>query len=136
MESRSVYLGIAIRMRGNQAGALSRAYIHSRITEGLWYAVAETERLFNAKLAHASMLASLYGNSNTDVNEGSDHIHDLYVKALQTIPYIQVNTPSSADSNAALVEEWKRVNAEEARKREAAEGRAGGAQDGKAADDV
>lgn len=120
MESRSVYLGIAVRLRGSQAGALSRAYLHSGIAEGLWYAVAEAERLFKARLAHGVMLASLYGNPRADLDSGNDTVHDMYVHALRAMPYIKVQPRRSAESDAALVEEWRRVNAEEAQKQAAA----------------
>jgi len=117
LESRSVYLGVAVRLRGSQAGALSRAYLHSGITEGLWYAVAETERLFEAKLAHAVMLSSLYGNPRADLDDGNDQVHDMYVAALHVMPYIKIKPRRSADADAALVAEWRKVNAEEAMKK-------------------
>jgi len=120
LESRSVYLGIAVRLRGSQAGALSRAYLHSGITEGLWYAVAEAEQLFGARLAHGVMLASLYGNPRADLDAGNDTVYDMYVHALHAMPYVKVQPRRSAESDAALIEEWRRVNAEEAQRKAAA----------------
>jgi len=97
-------------MRGSSTGALGRTYLHSAITEALWYAVAETERLFEAKLAHAVMLASLYGNPDAKLSEGNEQIHDMYLRALHAMPYIRVATQTTPGDADALVEEWRRLN--------------------------
>ena len=114
MESRSVYLGIAVRMRGTSAGALSRTYLHSAITEWLWCLVSESESLFGAKLAHAMMLASLYGNPTAKLDDGNDQIHEMYIDALNTIPYLKAAGLRKSGENDDLVAEWRRVNAEDA----------------------
>ena len=128
MEARSVYLGIAVRMRGGQSGALCRDYLHSALTEAYWYAVRENESYFIANLAHAMMIASLYGNDRTDVREGNEQIPKNYRLALETMPYVrrQARKAPSGDVDG-LVEEWRRVNETEARKPDAAaaEGEAG-----------
>lgn len=120
MESRSVYLGIAVRLRAPSAGALARTYLHSAITEGLLCAVAESENLFMAKLAHALMLSSLYGNSAAKLDEGNDQVHEMYLDALHMIPYLNTKSGTSDRGTAELVEEWRRINAEEAAKKAAA----------------
>jgi len=113
-------------MRGPSTGALSGTYLHSGITEGLWCAVAETERLFGAKLAHAAMLASLCGHSRADLDEGNDLVHEMYVEALHTFPYVKAASRGKPSANDELVAEWRKVNAEEAAKKvKAAEGAAG-----------
>ena len=89
MESRSVYLGIATRLRGRDTGALSRAYLHSGISESLWYGVVESEKMFDAR--------------------------EMYVDALEVLPYFRaVTRKASHGSTAELVEEWRRVNKEAA----------------------
>lgn len=103
-------------MRGSSTGALSRTYLHSGITESLWYAVAETERLAEAKLAHAVMVAALYGNPRADMDKGNEQIHEMYIGALGTVPYIAVATESVHRGDTdELVAEWRRINAEAAR---------------------
>lgn len=106
-------------MRGSPAGALSRTYLHSAITEGLWYAVAESEFLFGAKMSHALMLASLYGNSSAKLEDGNDQVHEMYVDALNTVPYIKAATAREPGGEDGLVAEWRRVNAEAAAKKAA-----------------
>ena len=112
MESRSVYLGIATRLRGDASGVLTRRYLHSRITEALWFEVTETSSMFTANLSHAVMLASMYGNPEASLDKGNEQIHEMYVKALKTIPYIRVGSSVSGGGADALVEEWRRINAE------------------------
>ena len=107
-------------MRGPSTGALERTYLHSAITEGLWCAVAEAESMFGAKLAHAVMLSSLYGNPSAELDKGNDQIHKMYIEALDTIPYIKAAAARSRGKDDALVAEWRRVNAEEAAKKAAA----------------
>lgn len=106
-----------MRLRGPSAGALSRTYLHSVITEGLWCAVVETESLFGAKLAHALMLSSLYGHPRADLDDGNDKIHEMYVEALSTFPYFKAATRDKPSANEELIKEWRRVNAEEAAKK-------------------
>lgn len=106
-------------MRGSFSGALERTYLHSVITEGLWCAVVEAESMFGAKLAHAVMLSSLYGNPSAELDKGNDQIHKMYIEALDTIPYIKAAAARSRGRDDALVEEWHRVNAEEAAKKAA-----------------
>ena len=107
-------------MRGSQAGALERTYLHSGITEGLWYAVAEIERLRDAKLSHALMLAALYGNPSAKLDDGNDQVHDMYLDALRTMPYIKAATlRHRKDGDDGLVDEWRRVNEEESRRKAA-----------------
>lgn len=107
-------------MRGSSRGVLERAYLHSGVTEGLWYAVSEAACLFEAKLSHAVMLSSLYGNPSAKLDNGNDQIHEMYVEALNTLPYVKAATSGSPGARDALVEEWRRVNAEEAAKKAAA----------------
>ena len=82
MEARSVYLGIAVRMRGHHPGALGRNYLHSGLTETYWYAVKAKENYFIANLAHGMMIASLYGNDRANVEEGSRQVPKNYRAAL------------------------------------------------------
>jgi len=115
LESRSVYLGIATRLRGRDTGALSRAYLHSGISESLWYGVVESEKMFDARLMHAVMLASLYGNPSAKLDSGNDQVHEMYVDALEVLPYFRaVTRKASHGSTEELVEEWRRVNKEAA----------------------
>lgn len=107
-------------MRGSFSGALERTYLHSVITEGLWCAVVEAESMCGAKLAHAVMLSSLYGNPSAELDKGNDQIHKMYIEALDTIPYIKAAAARNRGKDDALVEEWRRVNAEEAAKKAAA----------------
>lgn len=100
-------------MRGTCSGThFGRAYLHSAITEALWYAVAESERLFMAKLSHGVMLASLYGNPDSNLSDGNDQIHEMYLGALGAIPYFGVATRTRRTSSKAdeLVKEWRRLN--------------------------
>ena len=114
-------------MRGPSAGALSRSYLHSAITEGLWCSVAEAERLFEAKLAHAVMLSSLYGNPRADLDDGNDTVHEMYMEALNSFPYFKAAMRNKPRANDELVAEWRKVNAEEAAKKaRAAVGEEGG----------
>lgn len=112
-------------MRGASAGALSGTYLHSGITEGLWCAVAETEALFGAKLAHAIMLSSLYGHPSASLDDGNDEVHEMYLAALHTIPYVKAAGRSRKSDNDELVAEWRRINEEEAAKKAAAKSAAG-----------
>lgn len=99
-------------MRGSDTGALKRTYLHSAVTEALWYAVAESERLFTAKLSHAVMIAALYGNPTAELSKGNDQIHDMYMRALGTVPYFKLAAGQAARSDTdALVEEWRKENA-------------------------
>lgn len=104
-------------MRGSHAGALSRTYLHSGITEGLWYAVAEAECLFGAKMSHALMLSALYGNPSAKLDDGNDQVHKMYIDALNTIPYIRAATSRKPGEEDSLIAEWRKVNAEEAAKK-------------------
>ena len=100
-------------MRGSCTGALSRTYLHSEITEALWYAVAESEQLLAVRLSHAVMLASLYGNPLAKLETGNDQVHGMYMDALGLIPYVGASVrrrKAAADDD--MVEEWRRVNAE------------------------
>ena len=107
-------------MRGPSAGALTRTYLHSGITEGLWCAVAERESLFGARLAHAVMLSALSSHPRADLGEGNDLIHEMYLNALHTLPYIKVTRHSKQKETDELVAEWRRVNAEAAARQAAA----------------
>lgn len=123
MESRSVYLGIATRMRGSCTGALSRTYLHSEITEALWYAVVESEQLLAVRLSHAVMLASLYGNPQATLEKGNDQIHEMYMGALGLMPYVGASVRrKKASADDGLVEEWRRVNSELAAEKAGPEG--------------
>lgn len=103
-------------------GSLSRAYLHSAITESLWYAVTEAEHMFQAKLSHAVMLASLYGNPLAKLDSGNEQVHEMYVGALGTAPYLAALTKRAAHGDKdALVEEWRRANAELAARKAAGE---------------
>lgn len=119
MESRAVYLGIATRLRGGATGALGHSFLHSAVTEALWYAVTETERLFDANLSHAVMLASMYGHPDANLDKGNEQIHDMYLSALGTMPYMKDLQSRRAGDVEALVEEWKRMNAEDEAARDA-----------------
>lgn len=111
MESRGVYLGIATRLRGRDTGALNRTYLHSGITESLWCAVVESEHLFTAKLMHAVMLASMYGNPESSLSKGNDQVHEMYLSALGSIPYFGTAVSKSKQgATDELVEEWRKVN--------------------------
>ena len=111
MESRSVYLGIATRLRGSGTGALNSDHIHSPLTEALWCAVAESERLFSASLLHAVMFAALCSHPKSDFEKAGDGIHNLYLKALETMPYLKKSASKARSSETdALVDEWKRIN--------------------------
>lgn len=101
-------------MRGSCTGALSRTYLHSGITEALWYAVAETERLFEARMSHAVMLAALYGNPRAELDKGNEQIHEMYIGALGTIPYLGDLSRRRKSDTDELVEEWRRINADAA----------------------
>ncbi len=113
MESRAVYLGIATRLRGGATGALAHSFLHSAVTEALWYAVAETERLFAANLSHAVMLASMYGHPDANLDKGNEQIHEMYLSALGTMPYLKNLDRRRSGDVDELVEEWKRLNAED-----------------------
>jgi len=112
-------------MRGPSSGALERTYLHSAITEGLWCAVSEAESLFGARLAHAVMLSSLYGNPRAELDKGNDQIHEMYLAALHTIPYLKAAAAGKPGKDDELVAEWRRVNAEAAAKKAAAAEAAG-----------
>lgn len=83
------------------------------MTEALWHAVAETERLFDANMAHAVMLASMYGHPDANLDKGNEQIHEMYLSALGTMPYFRGLARRRADDSAALVEEWRRMNAKD-----------------------
>ena len=111
MEARSVYLGIAVRMRGHHPGALGRNYLHSGLTETYWYAVKENENYFIANLAHGMMIASLYGNDRANVEEGSSQVPKNYRAALETMPYVRrVERRTETDETDALIKEWRELN--------------------------
>lgn len=111
MASRSVYLGIATRLRGSGTGALNRDHIHSPLTEALWCAVTESESLFSASLMHAVMLSSLCSHPKADFNKGADGVHSLYLKALGMMPYLKKSTAKArAREMDALIDEWRRIN--------------------------
>ena len=98
-------------MRGSSAGAVSRAYLHSAVAEALRYAVVETEQMFSAKLAHAVMLAALYGNPRADLDKGNDQVQEMYINAIKAFPYFkQVVSKAAKTDTEALVDEWRRVN--------------------------
>ena len=100
-------------MRGSDTGALKRTYLHSVISESLWYGVLESELMFHAKLEHAVMLASLYGNPAAGLDKGNEQVHGMYVRALETMPYIRAISRGAAKSSTdELVEEWRKENAE------------------------
>lgn len=112
MESRSVYLGIATRLRGLSSGALDRVYLHSPVTYSLYCAVTETESHLLANLIHGVMRAALYGNPMTDVKDGNEKIPQLFKMAMKTVPYVKFSEDTAADGTDGLIEEWKRANAE------------------------
>lgn len=98
-------------MRGSSIGALSRRFLHSAITEHLWCSVIEVESMFAANLSHAIMLASMYGNPQASLEKGNDQIHTMYLKALNTLPYMKATKHTAKAEADALIEEWKRINA-------------------------
>lgn len=98
-----------MRMRGSSTGALSRTYLHSVITEWLWHSVAEVESMFTAKLAHACMIAAMYGNPAAKIENGNDQIHDMYLAAVRTFPYMKAAS-SGVKGDDGMIEEWRRVN--------------------------
>lgn len=111
MESRSVYLGIATRLRGHCTGALNKDHIHSPITEALWCAVTESESLLSASLLHAVMLSALCSHPKSDFDKGADSVHSMYLKALGVMPYLKASTAKVRTSETeALVDEWRRLN--------------------------
>lgn len=115
MESRSVYLGVAVRLRGCGRGTLSRDYLHSHVTEALYYDVAEIETLLPSRLAHANMLASIYGNPATNPEDGHEQVKKLYLSSLRMVPYMKAVTADRRPSEvAALVDEWRRLNSSSA----------------------
>lgn len=98
-------------MRGSSIGALTRTYLHSGITESLWYSVAEVERLFTARLSHAVMLACLHGNPAADLDKGNEQVHKMYLNALGAVPYFNtVVRRSRRTETEELVEEWRKAN--------------------------
>lgn len=102
-----------MRLRGSCTGALGRSFLHSATTRSLWYAVEELEHLYAAKLAHAGMLASLYAHKDSDFEKGGDHVHEAYLDALNTLPYFNLSAAEANKSATdALVEEWRKANAE------------------------
>lgn len=101
-------------MRGGVASTLERTYQHSHIADSLVRAVAETETVFPARLAHAQMIAAMYGNSHASLEDGNEQVHKMYVAALNVIPYMHISTDRGGGSVESLVEEWRRLNEEEA----------------------
>lgn len=101
-------------MRGGAIGVLGHVYRHSPVTEYLWYAVTEAEYLFNAHLTHAMMLSSLYSHPEAQIQEGNEHTHKLYLKALNSLPYMHVSDKAASDDTAAMVDEWRRLNNKDA----------------------
>ena len=98
-------------MRGSSIGALTRSYLHSGITESLWYAVAESERLFTARLLHATMGACLYGNPAADLDKGNESVHRAYLNALGAVPYLSTLVKRARRTDTEeLVEEWRKAN--------------------------
>ena len=98
-------------MRGADSGALRRDYLHSSLTEAYWLAVKENENYFMANLAHAMMIASLYGNDNADLKQGNTQIHENYRTVLRSIPYVKLHdTKAQEDDTDALIAEWRRLN--------------------------
>ncbi len=81
------------------------------MTEALWHAVVEAERLFDANLSHAVMLASMYGHPDANLDKGNEQIHEMYLSALGTLPYFKGLSRRRDDSDE-LVAEWRRINAE------------------------
>ena len=101
-----------MRLRGDSKGALDRVYLHSGVTASLWSAVVESERLFEARLLHAVMLASLYGNPLAKLDTGNDQVHEMYIGALGSMPYLGVALHGAERSDSTqLVEEWRKLNA-------------------------
>jgi len=104
-------------------GALTRTYLHSGISESLWYGVAESERMFCAELSHAVMLASLYGNPAAGLDKGNEQVHEMYVRALESMPYFRVIAKRvEKGANDDLVAEWRKENAAVAQQTGAEEG--------------
>ena len=97
-------------MRGGAIGVLGHVYRHSPVTEYLWYSVTEADYLFNAHLTRAMMLASLYSRQDTQLEEGNEHTHDMYIRALNTLPYMHITSTAKANDTAAMIDEWKRLN--------------------------
>lgn len=83
------------------------------ITEALRQAVVERELIFQANLAHAVAIAALYGHPKTDHEGGWDQVQDMYIRALDTLPYIKAGKAARAAKKTetdALVDEWRRLN--------------------------
>lgn len=119
MESRSVYLGIATRLRGNSIGSLDRDYLHSPVTVALYGAVTEAESHMVANLLHGVMCAALYGNPMTDVKDGNKAVRDMFKAAMRTVPYVKFSDDRSSDGVDRLVDEWRRENDALANEKEA-----------------
>lgn len=83
------------------------------ITEALRQAVVERELIFQANLAHAVAVASLYGHPQMDREGGWKQVQDMYVQALDTLPYIKAGKAARAAKKTetdALIDEWRRLN--------------------------
>lgn len=83
------------------------------ITEALRQAVVERELIFQANLAHAVAVAALYGHPQMNHEGGWEQVKDMYVQALDTLPYIKAGKAARAAKKTetdALVDEWRRLN--------------------------
>ena len=79
--------------------------------------VLESEYLLQARLANTIAFAALHGNPAADVDKGAHQMGQMYVQALDAVPYLTVTREDDADSvqdeRDQAVRRWKKMQAQE-----------------------
>lgn len=91
MESRSVYCRVLEILRGCPEPIRTA---HAGLTAGLRYAVAEQELLSPYLLARMVAQAAATSRTEYDANDAAASRQDMFIKACQMIPYLQMGNSS------------------------------------------
>ena len=85
MESRRLYLSVAMRLRGIDIGYDHR---HSGISKGIYADLLESDIMFDIKRTEMTAQCATMAHPDVDIEKSSDNVRLLYYNVLSTVGYI------------------------------------------------